>query len=260
MKHILLTNDDGYEARGLLELRAALIKKYGAEKIITIAPLTQKSACSHSLTLHHPLRLKQIEDNFYALDDGTPADCVYIGLSKRFNYDFELVVSGINHGGNVGEDISYSGTCAGAMEGTLQGISSLATSLYYKDNSIEKYGFDLAVELSVNLIEKMLKNPPKLPFRSFLNLNVPAVPKDEFKGLKALKCGNRYYATKIEIRTDPRGREYVWLAEPDHRHMNENNDANDISAVHEGFAALSVIKMDMCDEVATKDLKGWINE
>lgn len=260
MKQILLTNDDGYEASGLLELRKALIKKFGIENVVTIAPLTQKSACSHSLSLHHPLRLKEIEKNFYALDDGTPADCVYIALSKRFNHDFSLVVSGINHGGNMGEDISYSGTCAGAMEGTLQGILSLATSLYYKDNSIEKYGFDLAVELSVNLIEKMLKDPPKLPFRSFLNLNIPAVPKSEFKGLKALKCGNRYYATKIDIRTDPRGREYLWLAEPDHRHMNENNDANDISSVHAGFGALSVIKMDMCDEVATKDLKGWINE
>ena len=127
MKHILITNDDGYEAVGLKALIEALSP---LAKITVVAPAINKSACGHSLTLDRPLRLVEVDDDFYKVDDGTPTDCVYLSITNLFTEDFkpDLVVSGINIGANMGEDITYSGTAAAAMEAVLQGIPAIAIS------------------------------------------------------------------------------------------------------------------------------------
>ena len=139
MKEILITNDDGFEARGLLELASAL---RGVANVTIVAPSSEKSACSHSLTLTRPLRFIKLDDGFFKLDDATPADCVYLALRALYNRKPDLVISGINHGANVAEDVTYSGTCGGAMEGVLQGIPALAVSQFYVADSLQRYGFD----------------------------------------------------------------------------------------------------------------------
>lgn len=263
MKNILLTNDDGYEALGLNSLKNALLERlsehFGGLNIFILAPFRQKSACSHSLSLHHPLRLKKIHQDHYALDDGTPSDCVYVALSKFFDKKFDLVISGINHGANLGEDVSYSGTCAGAMEAVLQGTPALASSLYYTNGSIEKYGFDLACELTCAVAKKLLENPNILPKRQFFSLNTPAVPKSEFKGLRATYSGVRSYDTKLDIRTDPRGGEYIWLGEPEISTPSKDDLNSDIGAVFAGFASLSAIKLDLCAHESADITKNFIN-
>lgn len=258
MKNILLTNDDGYDARGIFELRTKLAKRMPHARIIVVAPLTQKSACSHSLTIHKPLRLKKIAQDYYALDDGTPADCVYVALSHIFEESIDLVISGVNCGANMGEDITYSGTCAGAMEAALHGIKAIASSLYYKDDSIEKYGFDLACELTCDLATRILEFPPNIPNRQFLNLNIPAVSKADFKGIKVTKTGQRFYDTKIDVRIDPRGHEYIWLGEPDVRSKDDKNDTFDIGAVFDGWASLTPVKLDMCAGESINELENWV--
>lgn len=137
MKEILITNDDGYESKGLKKLIKMLKKEFKA-KITIVAPASEKSACSHSITLTKPLRFVKVGKRFYKLDDGTPADCVYLALHALYKTRLpDLVISGINKGANVGEDITYSGTCAGAMEAVLQGIPAIALSQFYKKSEKE---------------------------------------------------------------------------------------------------------------------------
>lgn len=255
MKQILLTNDDGFDAPGLMCLQNALKSHFKDVKIITIAPNRQKSACSHSLSLHDPLHLLKISDDFYRLEDGTPADCVYIGLAKLFTTPPDLVISGINHGSNIAEDISYSGTCAGAKEGTLQGIASLAISQYYKGNSIDKYGYDLACEVGMQIIQKILNKDIQIAHKEFLNLNLPAVAKGEYKGLKLTKMGHKTYTSCIKESTDPRGRSYIWIGEPCNECQSANDIDTDTGAVFNGYASLSPITLDATSYKSLQDLK-----
>ena len=146
MKEILITNDDGFEAAGLLALKEALNELDGVNVTI-VAPSSEKSACAHSLTLTRPLRFIKLDDGFFKLDDATPSDCVYLALHALYNKKPDLVISGINHGANLGEDITYSGTCGAAMEGVLQGIRSIAFSQFYENNSLNELGFELAKEI-----------------------------------------------------------------------------------------------------------------
>ena len=144
MKHILVTNDDGFDSKGLLALVEAL-KPLG--KVTVVAPTTEKSACGHSLTLTRPLHFVELEKDFYKLDDGTPTDCIFLSLNKLFENDNkpDIVISGINVGANMGEDITYSGTASAAMEAVLQDIPAIAISQVYNNGgeTIDTYGYDL---------------------------------------------------------------------------------------------------------------------
>ena len=255
MKQILLTNDDGFDAKGLLALKNAL---EDIAQIKIVAPATQKSACSHSITLSRPLRLIEIKQNYFKLDDATPSDCVYFALNQLYkNAKPDLIISGINHGANLGEDISYSGTCGGAMEGILQGIASIAVSQYYQNDSIDKYGFDLACEITRNLVIDIFEKGFPLKNRQFLNLNIPAVPKNAYKGLKIVPIGNRDYDTKIQTATDPRGGKYYWLGEPSIKSLSDENYECDLNAVFDGFASLTPIKLDYTAYESLEGLKIW---
>ena len=255
MKEILITNDDGFEAAGLLALRDTLSQ---IANVTVVAPSSEKSACSHSITLTRPLRFIQLDDGFFKLDDATPSDCIYLALETMFKHKKpDLVISGINHGANVGEDITYSGTCGGAMEGTLQGVKSIAISQLYNNDSLDKFGFDLACEITLDLVNNIFKNGYPLSGREFLNLNIPAVSKNEYKGLKIVPVGQQSYNTNAQIHRNPRGLEYYWLGTPGIRYAADLGYACDISVLNQNYASLTPIKLDMTAHQSIQTLKNW---
>ena len=256
MREILITNDDGFEARGLLELASALRE---IAHVTIVTPSSQKSACSHSLTLTRPLRFIAIGDDFYKLDDATPSDCVYLALRALYSRKPDLVISGINHGANVAEDITYSGTCGGAMEGVLQGIPSIAISQYYKADSLDKYGFSLACDLALNLVKRIFERGFPLPAKQFLNLNVPALSASEFLGVKCAKIGDKFYGTDATLNRNPRGEEYYWLGNATFEFDRNKNKDCDIELLMQGWATLSPVKLNLTAEEQLAGLEKWLS-
>lgn len=255
MKEILITNDDGFEAAGLLALRDKLRQ---IANVTVVAPSSEKSACAHSITLTRPLRFIQLDDGFFKLDDATPSDCIYLALETMFKHKKpDLVISGINHGANVGEDITYSGTCGGAMEGTLQGVNSIAVSQLYNNDSLDKFGFDLACEITLELVQNIFENGYPLDGREFLNLNIPAVSKNEYKGLKIVPVGQQNYNTNAQIHRNPRGLEYYWLGTPGIRYAADLGYDCDITTLNQNYASLTPIKLDMTSYKSIEILKNW---
>ncbi|EAI3337888.1 5'/3'-nucleotidase SurE [Campylobacter upsaliensis] len=256
MKEILITNDDGFESEGLKKLVKMLKKEFKA-KITVVAPATEKSACSHSITLTKPLRFVRVSKRFYKLDDGTPADCVYLALATLYKNRLpDLVISGINMGANVGEDITYSGTCAGAMEAVLQGIPALALSQFYKTNEKE-LNFKNALNITKELVEKIFNQGFPLDKKEFLNVNFPS-PKSKFKGVKICKAGKRVYNFKAHANTNPRGVEYFWLASANLDFEDEKN--SDIALLKQGYATITPIMLDLTAYKKMQNLKKWLKD
>ncbi|EPP6629907.1 5'/3'-nucleotidase SurE [Campylobacter upsaliensis] len=256
MKEILITNDDGFESEGLKKLVKMLKKEFKA-KITVVAPATEKSACSHSITLTKPLRFVRVSKRFYKLDDGTPADCVYLALAALYKNRLpDLVISGINIGANVGEDITYSGTCAGAMEAVLQGIPALALSQFYKTNEKE-LNFKNALNITKELVEKIFNQGFPLDKKEFLNVNFPS-PKSKFKGVKICKAGKRVYNFKAHANTNPRGVEYFWLASANLDFEDEKN--SDIALLKQGYATITPIMLDLTAYKKMQNLKKWLKD
>ncbi|EAJ4502708.1 5'/3'-nucleotidase SurE [Campylobacter upsaliensis] len=256
MKEILITNDDGFESEGLKKLVKMLKKEFKA-KITVVAPATEKSACSHSITLTKPLRFVKVGKRFYKLDDGTPADCVYLALAALYKNRLpDLVISGINMGANVGEDITYSGTCAGAMEAVLQGIPALALSQFYKTNEKE-LNFKNALNITKELVEKIFNQGFPLDKKEFLNVNFPS-PKSKFKGVKICKVGKRVYNFKAHANTNPRGVEYFWLASANLDFEDEKN--SDIALLKQGYATITPIMLDLTAYKKMQNLKKWLKD
>jgi len=260
-KTILLTNDDGFESKGLLALKEALSP---LAEVIIVAPTLEKSACAHSLTLTRPLRFVELEKNFYKLDDGTPSDCVFLALNKLFkDKKPNLVVSGINIGANMGEDITYSGTAAGAMEAVLQGIPAIAISQVCRGNckDIEKLEYKLAKETIVKVVKKIFEDGYPLEERRFININIPPVNPNESKGEKITHAGKREYGNHAEVHINPRGQEYYWIGLPKldwHPNHNPHNDYSDFEAIKENFVSITPIHLDMTHYQSIKNLKEWI--
>ncbi|MCR6577001.1 5'/3'-nucleotidase SurE [Campylobacter insulaenigrae] len=254
MKEILITNDDGYESKGLTKLVKMLKKEFKA-KITIVAPATEKSACSHSITLTKPLRFHKIKKRFYKLDDGTPADCIYLALHTFYKKRLpDLVISGINKGANIGEDITYSGTCAGAMEAVLQGIPAIALSQFYQDNR-EKLDFKLALKITKKIVKNIFKKNFPLDKKEFLNINFPST-RINFKGIKVCKAGKRIYNYKAHANTNPRGVRYYWLATTNLDHEHEKR--SDIALLKQGYVTITPIMLDLTAYKQIKNLKKWI--
>lgn len=254
MKEILVTNDDGFESEGLKKLVKMLRKEFKA-KITTVAPAREKSACSHSITLTKPLRFEHVEKRFYKLDDGTPSDCVYLALAALYKTRLpDLVISGINKGANVGEDITYSGTCAGAMEAVLQGIPALALSQFYK-KSEKEFDFKQALEITKEIVEKILTRGFPLEKKEFLNINFPSA-KTKFKGIKVCKAGKRVYNYKAHSNVNPRGVEYYWIASSNLDFEDEKD--SDIALLKRGYATITPIMLDLSAYKRMKDVKKWL--
>ena len=206
MKQILITNDDGYESEALYALIEAL---KDIAHITVVAPASEKSACGHSLTLQHPLSFVSVDDDFYKLSDGTPSDCVYLALHSIFkDKKPDLVISGINKGSNMGEDITYSGTAAAAMEAVLQNVPAIAIS-QVMDFTKPLGSLKLAQDTIEKLVIKIFEGEFPLGKRQFLNVNIP---KDlEVAPLHVTYAGYRFYGNDAHLHRNPRGMEYYWL-------------------------------------------------
>jgi 5'-nucleotidase len=255
MKEILISNDDGYESPGLLALIEAL---HDLAHITVVAPSTEKSACGHSLTLTRPLSFISVGDDFYKLDDGTPSDCVYLALHSLFEERKpDLIISGINKGSNMGEDITYSGTAAAAMEGVLQGVPSIAIS-QVMDFTQPMGDFALASKAIRVLVEKIFAGDFPLNEREFLNVNVPYdIDTLEFAVTYA---GYRYYANDAHLHRNPRGMEYYWLGlHPlEFKPRDNRKSLCDFEAIEQGMVSLTPVKLDMSAYKSMEKLRGWL--
>jgi len=255
MKEILISNDDGYESPGLRALISAL---EGLGRITVVAPSTEKSACGHSLTLTRPLSFISVEDDFYKLDDGTPSDCVYLALHSLFEERKpDLVISGINKGSNMGEDITYSGTAAAAMEGVLQGVPSIAIS-QVMDFTQPMGDFALAKKAIRHLVEKIFAGEFPLNEREFLNVNIP-YDADELN-FAVTYAGYRYYANDAHLHRNPRGLEYYWLGlHPlEYKAREHGLGLCDFEAIEQGFVSITPIKLDLSAYESMEKLREWL--
>ena len=242
MNQILVTNDDGVRSEGIHALAEAL-KPLG--QVIVVAPQTEASAIGHALTLRRPLRMEMLSDGVYEVD-GTPTDCVNIAISQLYKPGNgklpDLVVSGINKGYNLGDDVTYSGTVAGALEGALLGIPSIAVSM---ERCADGYDFSAAALAGARAAESVLAHG--LTQRTFLNINVPRRPP---LGVRVTFQAKRNHVTVIAERLDPRDRPYYWIEEGQDEW--EPHDRSDYQAVKDGYISITPLQPDLTayDEMA----------
>lgn len=236
--NILIANDDGIEAKGLKALVSAVEKDHN---VYICAPSTQQSAKSHSITMNRPIMVREVPWSgsvvaAYAVS-GTPADCVKIAIEELYTeVDFDLILSGINHGPNLGHDIIYSGTVAAAVEGTFYGIKAVAVSLHSHEGTY----FETAAQFvasHINVFKEL-----DLGKDTALNVNVPNLPQEKIKGIRKTFLGERKYTNTFETRTAPRGQTYYWLAgDPVSTSQNEYAD---VIAIEKGFISLTPVRFD----------------
>ncbi len=242
-KVILISNDDGIRSEGIKSLAKAL-NRVGT--VYVVAPDRERSAASHSLTLHRPLRVEEVGPRLFSVD-GTPTDCVTLAVNGILPVRPDIVVSGINKGGNLGEDVSYSGTVSAAMEGTLLGIPSIAVSLVSRDN----FDFRPAARFSAKLVRHIFKKG--LPKDTLLNVNVPAVK--NIKGYKITTQGKRFFSDAVVEKVDPRGKKYYWIG-GDMERWEGGKDA-DFYAVGKGYISITPIHLDMTNYISINELQRW---
>lgn len=243
---ILVSNDDGYLATGINVLTAALEE---VADVVVVAPDRNRSAASNSLTLKVPLRVTEIAPNRYKVD-GTPSDCVHLALTGFLDFVPDLVVSGINHGANLGDDVIYSGTVAAAMEGRFLGLPTIAVSLVGNDLQ----HFDTAAAVASELVQKIERAP--LASDVVLNLNVPNIALSELKGIQATRLGFRHKSEQILKDTDPYGRPIYWVGPAGEGQ--DAGDGTDFFAVKQGFASVTPLKVDLTRYTAIDDLSDWL--
>ncbi len=242
---VLLTNDDGVTAKGLQVLRKELSKTF---QVWVVAPDREQSATSHSLTLQHPLRINRIADRFYSVD-GTPTDAVMLGVHAILKRKPDILISGINHGPNMGDDVSYSGTVAAAMEGTILNIPSIAVS----NVNWSARHFEPGARFVRKLVKFLLKNG--LPKYTFLNVNVPD-KKQAIKRFKITRLGKRMYSDVVIEKIDPRGRNYYWIGEQSLVWERKEEDT-DFAAIKKGYVSITPLHLDMTDYKALEQIKTW---
>jgi 5'-nucleotidase len=244
MTCILVTNDDGIHSDGLIKLEEALGE---VGEVFVVAPATEMSGASHSLTLARPLRIRQIDRRHWSVD-GTPTDCVTLALNKILSAEQtpDICVSGINHGGNLGDDATYSGTVAGALEATILSVPGIALSLVARDN----YDFTEAARFAVVAVQKVLKEG--LPEGTLLNINIP---QGEIKGVRVTRQGIKNARPVITEHVDPRNKPYFWIGEE--YFMSNAADGTDYRAVEEGYISVTPLKSDMTDHRALTAIEAW---
>jgi len=243
---ILVANDDGFRSEGIIALSEAL-RPLGT--VYVVAPDRERSAAGHSLTLSHPLRVEKVGHRIYAVD-GTPTDCVNLavnGILRKKKID--ILVSGINKGGNMGDDITYSGTVSAAMEGTLLGIPSVAVSLVSRNH----FRFEGAAEFAAKVARKVLSR--KLPKDTLLNVNLPNVQKSEIRGVKVTRQGKRIYGEAVVEKRDPRGRKYYWIGGD--TLQTKDIPGSDLEAVEQNYISITPIHLDLTNYMSLRTLKSW---
>ncbi|MCX7943114.1 MAG: 5'/3'-nucleotidase SurE [Deltaproteobacteria bacterium] len=243
---ILLTNDDGIYSLGINTLYELLILEH---RVTIIAPESEMSASSHSISLHSPLRVRKIDDAHYAVN-GTPTDCVNLALFHILRETPDLIISGINMGPNLGTDVTYSGTVAAALEGAILGIKSIAVScIDYKVKNLTGHA------KFIGYFIKCVMRSDSLFRGTFININMPAHVKGPPYNFAITRLSSRRYDKVIEKRTDPRGREYFWIAgEP----MNtDNGQGTDVYAINQGKISITPIRVDITDKSKINVLRRW---
>lgn len=260
MKKILLTNDDGFDSRGLLMLKEAL---EDIAQVLVVAPASEKSACGHGLCLHRPLRFIKVDEDFYKLEDGSPTDCVYLAMHALYGEGEkpDLVVSGINLGSNMGEDITYSGTAAGAIEGVLQGIPSIAISQVMRDKKLAgDFDFALAKKTIREIVLKIFSGDFPLGERKFININIPQIAPAQCKGYKITQKGYRLYTNSAHAHRDPRGKEYYWLGLQPLAWREREGVVSDFGATKEGYVAITPITINMTSYEDLEVMQEWLDK
>ena len=243
---ILLSNDDGYQAPGLRALHEAI--SHIAE-VVVVAPDRDRSGASNSLTLELPIRAREAENGFLSVE-GTPTDCVHLAITGLLQSEPDMVVSGVNAGANMGDDVIYSGTVAAATEGRFLGFPAIAVSIA----SYTPRYFDTAARVAAELVQRLASDP--LASDSILNVNVPDLPYNELQGMVATRLGHRHKAEPVVKSEDPRGRPIYWVgpagAEQD------AGPGTDFFAVRNGYVSVTPLQVDLTRHQALSELKAWL--
>jgi 5'-nucleotidase len=245
---ILVSNDDGFLATGINVLTEALAE---IADVVVVAPDRNRSAASNSLTVHAPLRISKIAENRYSVD-GTPSDCVHLALTGLLDDEPDLVVSGINHGANLGDDVIYSGTVAAAMEGRFLGLPTIAISLA----GDRLTHFDTAARVVTEMVKKLER--ASLAPDTTLNVNVPDIPYDELKGIVAARLGFRHKSEPVIRTRDPHGRTIYWVGP-----AGKGQDAGpgtDFHAIDQGAVAVTPLKVDLTRHDSLPQLTEWLTQ
>jgi len=243
---ILISNDDGYLATGIIALTDALEQ---VADVVVVAPDRNRSAASSSLTLHTPLRVSKIASNRYKVD-GTPSDCVHLALTGFLDYEPDLVVSGINHGANLGDDVIYSGTVAAALEGRFLGLPTIAVSLVGHDLEY----FETAARVASGLVQKI--DRAGLAPDVVLNVNVPNRPYEDLQGIRATRLGFRHKSEQIVKDTDPYGRPIYWVG-PAGKGQ-DAGEGTDFYAIEQGAASVTPLRVDLTRHEAVQGISDWL--
>lgn len=247
-KRILCTNDDGFLAPGLTLLRRVAAR---IGDVTVVAPDREQSATSHSLTLHRPLRIRRTADGVFHID-GTPTDCVVLALGGAILSDPpDLVLSGVNHGPNLGEDVLYSGTVAAAMEATLLGIPAIAISFATEE-------FEPPTEEYEPVLDKLLPQliaPEAFPEGMLLNVNIPPTPPAEIKGVRVTSLGRRVYVESLTRKLDPHGREYYWIGGG--KSQWSGREDSDFRTVDAGYVSVTPLHLDLTSYELIEEIGSW---
>lgn len=242
---LLLSNDDGYQADGLATLALSLAD---LADITVVAPDRNQSGASHSLTLESPLRVSRTRDGIHYVN-GTPTDCVHLAITGLLDHEPDMVIAGINHGANLGDDVLYSGTVAAAVEGRFLGLPAIAVSL-----TGEHRYFDTAGQAIRTLFQTL--TAAALPPDTILNVNVPDLPWSEVRGFRATRLGYRHRSEPVVESRDPKGRRIYWVGPP-----GKGQDAGpgtDFHAVEHGFVSVTPLKLDLTDQSRVELIAGWL--
>jgi len=247
--HFLISNDDGIDAKGI-QVLSRRMRTLG--QVTIVAPDQNRSGASNSLTLDAPVRISEIAEQTFRVN-GTPSDCVHIALTGLLEKDPDIVISGINSGANLGDDVIYSGTVAAAMEGRFLGLPAIAVSLVF-DEHPENY--ETAAEAVVMLVDRLRRDP--LPADTILNMNVPDRPWKDIEGFEVTRLGHRHRAEPVNRMIDPRGRPMYWIGP-----AGPGQDAGpgtDFDAVRRGFISITPIHVDLTRYQALDQVAGWVAE
>ncbi len=244
--HILISNDDGYLAPGLAALAAALTE---LARVTVVAPDRNRSGASNSLTLQRPLRAETTPGGFIKVD-GTPTDCVHLALTGLLEQEPDMVVSGINAGANLGDDVIYSGTVAAATEGRFLGLPALAVSLA----SRQARHYETAARATAQLVRGLKQSP--LPEDTILNINVPDRPWEEIRGFRSTRLGFRHRAEPVVKDRDPYGRDIYWVgpAGP----AQDGGEGTDFHAIEQGFVSVTPLQIDLTRHRGVAPLQQWL--
>jgi 5'-nucleotidase len=243
---ILVSNDDGYRAEGLESLAGALRP---LADVTVVAPDRNRSGASNSLTLDVPLRVSSYGERRYYVN-GTPTDCVHLAISGLFDFEHDMVVSGTNDGANLGDDVLYSGTVAAAVEGRFLGLPTMAISLVARDGR----HFATAARVAAELVMRLTRSP--LHRSMILNVNVPDLPYEELRGLRATRLGHRHRSEPVIQADDPRGRKVYWVGPAGEGA--DTSEGTDFHAVAEGYVSVTPLQVDLTRHSAVADVDDWL--